>query len=70
MGNTSINRVIEEFERLPLDDKEYVAEILRKQVIELKRDKLLARAEEARENLEKGIVKTGTVKDMFEDLES
>lgn len=70
MGNTNINRVIEEFERLPLDDKEYVAEILKKQVIELKREKLLRRAEEATKNFEKGDVKTGTIKDLFEDLES
>jgi len=70
MGDASINRVIEEFERLPLDDKEYVAEILKKQVVELKREKLLLRAEEARRNLELGAAKTGTIKDLFEDLES
>lgn len=70
MGNTSINRVIEEFEGLPLEDKEYVAEILKKQVIELKRQKLLVRAQEAKGNLERGTVNTGTVKDLFEDLES
>lgn len=62
-------QTLEEFSHLPLEDKEYVAEIIRKQLIEVKRERLAERAEEARMNLEQGAVKTGTVKDLMEDLD-
>ncbi len=42
MSNTSVNEVIKEFGQLPSADKEYVAEIIRKQAIELKREKACA----------------------------
>jgi len=70
MSNTSVNEVIKEFSQLPPEDKEYVAEIIRKQVIELKREMLAQRADEAKMNLEKGFVKSGGIKELLEDLES
>jgi len=48
----------------------YVAEIIRKQVIELKRERLAQRTEEAKMNLKKGFVKSGGIKELLEDLES
>ena len=51
-------------------NKQYVAEIVKKQLTEVKMTGLAERAEEARMNLEKGAVKTGTVKDLMEDLNS
>ena len=47
MNSSNINKVIEEFSHLPPEDKEYVAEIIRKQLIEAKRDRLAERAQEA-----------------------
>ena len=70
MSNTSVNEVIKEFGRLPSTDKEYVAEIIRKQVIELKRERLTQRAEESKINFKKGFVKSGGIKELLEDLES
>ncbi len=70
MENSNIAKVIEEFNHLPPDDKEYVAEIIRKHMIELKRDRISKRAREARTNLESGTVKTGTAKELMEDLDS
>lgn len=70
MSNISVNEVINEFGQLPSADKEYVAEIIRKQVIELKREKLAQRAQDAKINLEKGFVKSGGIKELLEDLES
>jgi len=70
MSNTSVNEVIKEFGQLPSTDKEYVAEIITKQVIELKRERLAQRAEEAKMNLKKGSVKSGGIKELLEDLES
>jgi hypothetical protein len=49
-------------------DKQHAAEIIKNQLVEGKRARLASRAEEARMNLEKGAVKTGTVEDMMEDL--
>jgi len=69
MSNTSVNEVIEEFSQLPPADKEYVADIIRKQVIELKRQRLAERVEEAKKNFEKGFVKSGGIKELLEDLE-
>ena len=70
MNNSNINKVIEEFSHLPPEDKEYVAEIIQKQLIEAKRDRLAQRAREATVNLERGSVKTGSLKDLMEDLDS
>lgn len=70
MNNSNINKVIEEFSHLPQEDKEYVAEIIRKQVIEEKRNRLAERAREARGNFEKGSAKTGSLRDLMEDLDS
>jgi hypothetical protein len=69
MNDPNVNKVIEEFSHLPLEDKEYVAEIIRKQLTEVKRQKLAERAREARKNLKKLAVKTGTIKDLMEDLD-
>jgi len=70
MGNTSLNKIIEDFSSLPLDDKEYALEIIRKQLIESRREAIAQRAEEAMANLKEGTVKKGTVQDLYRDLES
>ena len=70
MGDANVNRVIEEFDQLPLEDKEYVADVIRKQVIESRREKIAERAQEARTNLKEGRVKIGTIRELMEDLES
>ncbi len=70
MGNTTLNKLIEDFSHLKLDDKEYAVEIIKKQLIEAKRDSMAKRAKEASANLKKGKVKKGTVKELYEDLES
>jgi hypothetical protein len=69
MIDTDVNKVIEEFGHLPLEDMEYVAEIIRKQLIEVKREALAARVKEAKRNYTKGYTKRGTLKDLKEDLE-
>jgi len=69
MNDPNVNKVIEGFSHLPPEDKEYVAEIIRKQLIEVKRERLAERAREARKNLKKRAVKTGTIRDLMEDLD-
>ena len=53
-----------------MDDKEYAIEIIKKQLIESKREAIAKRAKEAMTALKKGIVKRGTVKELYKDLES
>lgn len=70
MGSASISKIVEDFNHLKLEDKEYTAEIIGKQLIEAKRKAISKRAVEAVANLKKGAVKKGTVKDIYGDLES
>ncbi|HDZ87093.1 MAG TPA: hypothetical protein ENH38_00555, partial [Nitrospirae bacterium] len=65
MGSTTLNKLIEDFSHLKLDDKEYAVEIIKKQLIEAKRDSIAKRAREAMANLKKGRIKKGTVKELY-----
>ena len=69
MGNTALNKLIEDFEGLSVDEKEYALDLVKKQLIEAKRNALAKRAREAVANLRKGRVKKGTVKDLYGDIE-
>lgn len=66
----TLNKFIEEFNMLPLEDKEYLIDIMEKNLIEAKREKLFHRIKECEGNLEKGEIKKGTVQDLYEDLEN
>ena len=70
MSQTILYKVIEDFNHLSLDEREYVIDVVKKQVIEAKRDAIARRSKEAMANLKKGKIKTGTVKELYEDLES
>jgi len=70
MNDSLINSVIDDFSQLPLEDKEYVIEIIEKQLIDLKRERIARRAEEAITNFKEGSIKKGTVKELYKDLES
>ena len=66
----TLNKIIEDFNHLPLDDKEYSVEVIRKQLIEAKRVAIAKRAKEAMANLRKGNSKIGNIKELYKDLES
>ena len=69
MSATALNKLIEEFSHLPMDDKEYVVDIIKKQLTEAKRDAIAKRAKEAMANFKRGAVSRGTVQDLYRDLE-
>jgi len=69
MDNITLDKVIEDFSLLRLDDKEYAFDIIEKQLIEAKRDAIVKRAKRAMVNLRKGAVRKGAVKDLYRDLE-
>ena len=61
MDSLSVNKVIDDYQRLSIEDMEYVASIIQKQLIELKRDNLAARVQEAKSNSEQGLTKSGII---------
>jgi len=69
MNTTALNKLIEEFNHLPMDDKEYAVDVIKKQLAEAKRGAIAKRAKEAMANLKKGAIRKGTVQDLHEDLE-
>lgn len=69
MGTKTLNKLIEDFSQLPLEDKEYAIDVIKKQLTEAKRDAIAKRAKEAMTNLKKRLVKRGTVKDLYKNLE-
>jgi len=69
MRNSSLNKLIEDFNHLSLEEREYLIELAKKQLIEAKRERIAKRARNAEKNYKKGKVKSGTVKELFKDLE-
>ena len=70
MNTATVNKLIEEFNLLTLDDKEYATEVMKKQLIEAKREVIAKRAKTAMTSFRKRIIKRGTVKELYKDLES
>lgn len=70
MKGTSLNRIIDDFNELPFEDREYAIELIQKQLIEAKRERIARRVKEAGANLKKGKVKRGTIEDLLKDLEN
>jgi hypothetical protein len=70
MSTITVNNLIEEFIRLPLDDKEYATEVIKKQMMEAKREAVAKRAKTAMAGFRKKMTKSGTVKELYKDLES
>ncbi|MBL7965168.1 MAG: hypothetical protein JNM31_15140 [Flavobacteriales bacterium] len=69
MRITDINSIIEGFDALPLEEKEYAAGLIRKAYAEAAREAMAARAKTASRNLRSRKVKKGGVKDLLKDLE-
>jgi hypothetical protein len=70
MITEALNKIIEEFSHLPLEDREYAVQVMEKQLIEAKREGIAKRAKEAVENYRKGNFRIGNVSDLYKDLES
>ena len=70
MSNVTLKNFIEDFKNLPIKEKEYALEIVKKQIIEEKRDFIAKRAKEVINNYRIGNIKTGDVKSLYKDLEN
>ncbi|MDT3739861.1 MAG: hypothetical protein RO257_10230 [Candidatus Kapabacteria bacterium] len=67
---STITEVIENWETLDLEDKEFSFEIMKKGLIESQRDSLVERIKEAKQNYYEGKVRTGSAKDLFREVNS
>ena len=70
MSTATMSNLIEEFIHLPLDDKKYATEVIKKQLIEAKKEAIAKRAKTAMVSFRKKMTKCGTVKELYKDLES
>lgn len=70
MKHITLNKVIDEFNELPMKEKEYAIEIINKRLIEERRTAICKRAKEAKANYKKRKTKSGSAKDLLKDLES
>ena len=67
---SDLQRVIEDVERLPIDDQMLLVDIIRRRLIEYRRSQLVAEVAEAREAYRAGEVRRGSVDDLLRDMEA
>jgi hypothetical protein len=74
MDNTTrsslFQNTIEQVEQLPVDDQMLLIEIIRQRLIQHRRRELVAQVAEAREAYRTGDVRSGSVDDLWRDVES
>jgi len=64
----TFNDILEIIESLPEEQKESLIEVVRRRLIEERRDRLAQRIKEAKEEYARGEVKRGTVDDLMNEL--
>lgn len=70
MEALKLNKFLESFDKLANEEKEYAFEMITKQMSDQDRKKIIKRAKESRLNQKKGNYKEGSIKDLYNDLES
>ncbi len=65
-----IKNLVDDFQGFSLEDQEYAAEIIKNQLIEFRREHFAARVSETKANYRDGRCKSGSFKELMEDLES
>lgn len=70
MQTTEIDDIIESYDNLSIEDKEYLSVQIQKNLLESKRTVLIDRVKEAETNYRSGNVKRGGLKELFQDLEN
>ena len=70
MNGVTLNRIIDDFNELSFEDKEYAIELIQKQLIKAKRERIVRRSKEVETNLRKGKVKRETMEDLLKDLKN
>ncbi len=68
MKDITFDKVIELVESLPEEQRESLIEIVKKRLLEERRDRLAQSIKEAKEEYTKGEVRKGTVDDLMREL--
>ena len=68
MQAQTIDKVLDEFYKIPLEEQEFLMDILQKRVIEEKRELILKEYKRAMKNYKLKKVKKGSVDDLFQDV--
>jgi len=68
MKTNDVNRIIEQFDALPMEEKVFAAGIIRKAYAEAAREALVGRVKTAARNLKAGKVRKGKLADLRKDL--
>ena len=64
----SLNTILENVDKLDIEDQQYIQEIIRRRLIEKKRSALVHRAKQAKTSARKNQSRSGTAKDLLADL--
>lgn len=64
----TLDKVLQETERLEFDDREFLLNILSKRQIELRRTEISKRVKEALKAYKEGNVKSGNLDELWKDL--
>ena len=68
MENITFQKALEVIESLPEEQRESLIDIVKRRLIEERRDRLAQRIGEAREEYKHGKIKKGTVDDLMHEL--
>ena len=64
----SLNSILENVDKLDIEDQQYIQEVLRRRLIDAKRTAIVSQAKQAKTNVQKHSVRSGTAKDLLADL--
>lgn len=67
---SELNQVLESVERLPVEDQEILIDVIRKRLIEKRRDELAQSIKQAQKDYGEGNVFRGTIEDVIAELNS
>jgi hypothetical protein len=68
MGNITFQKALEMIESLPEEQRESLIDIVRRRLIEERRDRLAQSIKEAKEEYKRGEIKSGSVNDLMDEL--
>ena len=68
MGNKTFQQALEIVESLPEEQRESLMDIVKRRLIEERRDRLAQSIKEAREQYKRGKIRKGTVDDLMNEL--
>jgi hypothetical protein len=68
MGNKTFQKALEIVESLPEEQRESLMDIVKRRLIEERRDRLAQSIKEAKEEYKRGKIRKGTVDDLMNEL--